>query len=186
MNSARTARLGRLAAAALLSLAAAWAPAGASASCLVLPGGGPLWDSADVVFVGTVTGLANNARWATVRVEEIWKGPDVPAEVVVHGGPAGNVATSVDRTYTIGLRYLFAVASVDGALEDSACSPTTLEDQIDLDAIRPADVRQPAGGAPESAGFWPDLGELAGPVLVIGGIGALLLATVILARRREA
>jgi hypothetical protein len=173
-------------AAAILSLAALWAPTAANASCALPPGGDALWKTADVVFVGTVTDIANNARWATVRVEEVWKGPDQPVQVVVRGGPEGNVATSVDRTYNIGTRYLFALASVDGALVDSACSGTTGEDQIDIDSIRPDDVREPSGDTPESGGTGPDLGALAGPVLVVGVIGGLLLATVLLARRRDA
>lgn len=186
MNLAsRPSRRFRLVAAALLTLAGLAAPAGASASCAIPPGGADdLWKSADAVFVGTVTAIANNARWATVRVEEVWQGPDQPAEVVVRGGPEGNTATSVDRSYTVGIRYLFAVVVVDGRLEDSACSGTTEAGTIDLNAIRPADVRRPEGATVTPGG--PDLGALAGPVVVVGIVGGLLLATVLLARRRDA
>ena len=122
MNLAsRPSRRFRLVAAALLTLAGLAAPAGASASCAIPPGGADdLWKSADAVFVGTVTAIANNARWATVRVEEVWQGPDQPAEVVVRGGPEGNTATSVDRSYTVGIRYLFAVVVVDDLHEARA------------------------------------------------------------------
>ncbi|MBF8290192.1 MAG: hypothetical protein HW391_1160 [Chloroflexi bacterium] len=176
----------RLAAAALLSLGALWAPAGAAASCLIPPAGDLGWQAADVVFVGTVTGVANGARWATVRVEEVWKGPDQPVDVVVRGGPEGNTATSVDRTYNVGTRYLFAVSMEDGTLADNSCSPTTQADAIDLAALRPAEVRQPIGAAPTPASGGLDLSGLAGPVLIVGIVGGLLVATVFLARRREA
>ncbi len=176
----------RLLAASVLTLAVLWAPGGASASCLALPPGQAAWASADAVFVGTVTSVANGARWATVHVEEVWIGPDQPAEVVVRGGPEGNTATSVDRSYTVGMRYVFGVTVVDGQLHDSACSGTTQADAIDLDAMRPDDVRQPVGGTPESAGGGLDLAGIAGPAALIAVVAGLLLATVLLARRREA
>ncbi|HEX4898600.1 MAG TPA: hypothetical protein VFV53_09620, partial [Candidatus Limnocylindrales bacterium] len=126
---------------------------------------------------------------AKVSVDEVWTGPDQPAEVVVRGGPADQgTSTSVDRTYQVGVRYLFAVLVVDGNLEDNACSGTTQVDAIDLDAMRPDDVRTPDGGpvdAAESSGGL-DLGGLAGPVLLASVVGGLLLATVLLARRRAA
>lgn len=180
----RLPRLLRLTAAALLTLATLWAPAGASASCAFVPDAAQ-WATADAAFVGTVVNVENNARWAIVRVEEVWQGPDQPVEVVVRGGPEGNAATSVDRTYTVGTRYLFAVWIVDGELSDSSCSGTTQADTIDLDVLRPADVRQPAGATPESGGGGPEIGALLGPVVVVGVIGSLLLATVLVARRRD-
>ncbi|MES2210215.1 MAG: hypothetical protein V4515_08525 [Chloroflexota bacterium] len=186
MNRSRSTPGFRLVAATLLALGAFWAPPGASASCAVQPGGGVAWNTADAAFVGTVTSIANGARWATVRVEEVWKGPDQPIEVVVRGGPEGNASTSVDRTYAIGMRYLFAVGISDGTLVDSACSATTPADAIDLAAIRPADVRQPAGGSTSPTGGGLDLGGLAGPVLVVAIVGGVLLAAVLLARRRDA
>lgn len=167
----------------LISTAALWAPASASASRAVVPNAAQ-WATADAAFVGTVLNVENNASWATVHVEDVWQGPDQPVEVVVRGGPGGDVVTSVDRTYTVGTRYLFAVTIADGELSDSACSGTTQADMIDLDALRPVDVRQAAGAAPESGGG-SDLGVLGGPMLVVGVIGSLLLATVLVARRRD-
>lgn len=182
-------RLVRFATAVGLGLGALWAPAAASASCVLLPDGEELWRTADAVFVGTVVDVENNARWAKVTVDEVWTGPDQPAEVVVRGGPADQgTGSSVDRTYLVGARYLFAVLVVDGNLEDNACSGTTQVDAIDLDAMRPDDVRTPNGGpvdAAESSGGL-DLGSLTGPALLVSVIGGLLLATILLARRREA
>ena len=190
MLASHPARWFRVLAAGALTFAALLAPTAASASCLVPPGGQAPWASADAVFLGTVTSVANNDRWAIVRVEEVWVGPDQPVDVVVRGGPEGDTATSVDRTYIVGMRYVFGVMIVDGNLEDNACSGTTEVDAIDLDAMRPDDVRAPSGGTsgtgpPDSAGGL-DLGAMAGPVLVVAVIGGLLLATVLLARRREA
>jgi hypothetical protein len=67
---------------------------------------------APAVFVGTVIETANRSRWATVHVEEVRKGTGLPDEVEVRAGPEdppgpGGTATSVDRTYTSGTRYLF-------------------------------------------------------------------------------
>jgi hypothetical protein len=188
MPASRPARWLRLVSIAALTLASLLVPTAASASCLAPAAGQDPFASADAVFLGTVTSVANNARWAAVRVEEVWVGPDQPIEVVVRGGPEGDTATSVDRTYIVGDRYVFAVLLVDGNLEDNACSGTTVVDAIDLDALRPADVRVPEGaatGAPEGSSSF-DLGGLAGPVLLASVIGGLLLASVLLARRREA
>lgn len=180
-------RRARFAAAAMLVFTALAAPSVASASCALPPGGAvDLWKSADAVFVGTVTALANDGRSAQVRVSETWQGPDQPAEVVVLGGPEGQgVATSIDRTYAVGVEYLFAVTvDANGKLMDNACSGTTETSSLDLKAIRPADVRQPIGGAPTSASGGLDLSGLAGPVLLAAIVGGLLLVTVLLANRR--
>lgn len=175
----------RLAAAALLGVGMLWAPGQAAASCAVLPGAEAGWKLADAVFVGTVTSVANGGRWATVRVEEVWKGPDQPAEVVVRGGPGGNVATSVDRTYEVGTRYLFAAGISDGNLVDNSCSATAPVDTVDLGAIRPADVRAPVGGTQPAGDRGPDLAAAAGPVIVAGIVGVLLVCVIVLTRRRE-
>ena len=179
-------RVTRLVASLGLGLVALWAPAVADASCAPPPDGQELWRTADAVFVGTVTSVDNNARWATVSVDEIWSGPDQPAEVVVRGGPGDpGTMSSVDRTYEVGVRYLFAVMIVNGNLEDNACSGTIAVDGIDLDSMRPADARPPDGG-PISGDDPLDLGGLTGPLLVTSIVGGLLLATVLLARRRDA
>lgn len=179
------ARLLRLAIAGLLGLAALWAPAGALASCVPPAAGVAPWAAADAVFVGTVTSLSNGDRWATVSVEEVWQGPDLPAEVVVRGGPEDAI-TSVDRTYAVGMRYVFAVMVDGGELLDNNCSGTTPVDAIDLEAARPAEIREPGRGAtpPVDAGI--DLGGVAGPLALAATVGGILAVTVLLARRREA
>jgi hypothetical protein len=185
MAASRPARRHRVFLIAILSLAALLVPGGVSASCMQLPPGTTPWDGADAVFVGTVTSVANNARWATVRVEEVWVGPDQPVEVVVRGGPEGNVATSVDRTYNVGARYVFGVAIVDGELTDSACSGTTVVEAIDLAEARPDGVRYPAGAPPTDAGGF-DIAALVAPAMVAALVGLVLLGIVLVARRRAA
>ncbi len=94
---------------------------------------------ADTVFVGSVTQLANNNRWATVRVEERWTGArDLGDTVQVRGGPEPGTASSVDRVFAPG-RYLFVVTRGPGYLEDNGCSATTPWSD-DLAALRPAGV----------------------------------------------
>ncbi len=100
----------------------------------------------DVVFVGTVVGVANQNRWATVSVEEIWSGLDLPAVVEVHGSEivAQDVWTDIDRTFLAGRRYVFALDVQNARLRDHACTATLL--WIDeLDRFRPAVVRGPVG-----------------------------------------
>lgn len=185
MRPARPSHAARFLIAATLLTIALGTPASVAASCMLPPpGAGNPWDGAQAVFVGTVTALDNDARSAIVHVEEVWAGPDQPAEVVVRGGPEGDMASSIDRTFALGTQYIFAVAIVEGRLQDNACSGTTATAEVDLDAVRPADVRTPEAAPVADQGF--DAGTLAGPGLV-ALLGALvLLVAVLAARRREA
>jgi hypothetical protein len=166
--------------------AALLAPGPLNASCALPPGAnGPVLDDAEIVIVGTVRATAEAGRWATVVVHEVWRGPDLPAELLVKGGEGGNMWTSVDRTYEVGVRYLFAVTGGEnGALRDNACSATT-EWSEDLGALRPADARIPAGETSEDiAGF--DLGGVVPVVLVVAIVATVLLGAGLVARGREA
>lgn len=103
-------------------------------------------EQSDVVVVGTVTATRSRNRIATVKVEEVWKG-DVGNTFQVAGGPAnGNAATSVDRTYAVGTRYLlFAMepgahssqGTFGARYEDSNCSTTQTWSES-LSPFRPA------------------------------------------------
>ena len=110
-----------------------------AADCAALP---PIDEAVllgEVVFVGTVLRLDNQARWATVRVEERWQGArDLGNTVEVRGGPEPGTATSVDRVFGLG-RYLFVVTRGPDYLSDNACSATTAWTG-DLARLRPADV----------------------------------------------
>lgn len=120
-----------------LLLVAPFAPRPAVASCAGIVSLEDALLVAETVFVGSVTGLENMDRWATVRVEERWKGArDLPDTVQVRGGPEPGVASSVDRVFAPG-RYLFLVTRGPGYLQDNACSATTPWTDS-LSSVRPA------------------------------------------------
>lgn len=90
--------------------------------------------------------MADGGRTATFAVDEVWRGPDLPANVVVHGGPDGNGATSADRTWEAGALYLVFASAVDSRLSDNACSNTQFWSE-ELTDLRPSDARQPSDDA---------------------------------------
>ncbi|TMD01530.1 MAG: hypothetical protein E6J05_01565 [Chloroflexi bacterium] len=119
----------------------------ASASCA---GGGPrsIGDQlaiSPVVFVGSVVYTSDQDRVARVKVESIWKGPSMAAYVDVHGSPVSGpfTASSVDRHYQAGHRYLFVPVNATMPFDDNSFSltqPYTAE----LAAMAPKDARSPA------------------------------------------
>jgi len=114
---------------ALVMLAAA--PSGVEASCA---GPASLPDqiqAAALVFVGTVVYTSDDSRIAYVRVESIWKGPRLAQNVKVFGSPVAgaNTATSVDRRYQAGTRYLLFDEKRDGCEEKPACQHRVEEQQ---------------------------------------------------------
>jgi hypothetical protein len=135
-------------------------PRPAEASCAIQPAFPAVLDSARVVFVGTVTSTSDRDRRATVRVETIWKGPDLPAVVEVFGSPVvgGGAATSVDRSYQVGVRYLFVPTNDGPPFQDNACTPTRPYTP-EVAAYIPADARQvqPASEDRSWFRFWPFL-----------------------------
>lgn len=150
--------------------------ASAVASCAMAP---PIEEHlrlADAVFVGTVHQVTNENRTATVEIHEIWTGPDLPASVVVHGGQE-EMTTSGDRLFEAGIRYLFAVATHDGRLEDNGCSATQpWTDQ--LIELRPEEPRLPMA-SPEADGGVP------APLIVALAGAAIVTLTGLLAFRRR-
>jgi len=133
---------------------------------------------ADTVFIGSVVGLANADRRATFAVDEVWRGPDLPAQVVVHGGPDGDMFTSVDRTWETDGRYLVFGLMVEGQLTDNACSNTQLWSD-DLAPLRPSDARPPLDQAEGAT-----TGGIPGTVLVVIGVfGAIGLVSLLVFRR---
>lgn len=151
-------------------------PASAVASCAMPP---PIEEHlalADAVFVGTVHQVGNESRTATVEVHEVWRGPDLPDSVVVHGGQE-EMTTSADRIFEAGIRYLFAVSVQDGRLEDNGCTATQRWTD-ELDELRPAEPRLPMTS--------PDAGsEVPAPLIVALGGAAVVALTGVLAFRRR-
>jgi hypothetical protein len=131
-----------------------------------------------VAFVGAVTGLRNDGRTATFRVEEVWRG-SVNETVVVRGGPPGNAMTSVDRFYEAGVRYLVVPYSATGdILRDNACSSTQVYTSK-LDRFRPAGssaplpTAEPPSTSPAPADRPADGGgRLPAIALIIGAVAA--------------
>lgn len=120
----------------------------ASASCIEPPPLEEGYAQAEVVFVGRVVQVTNNDRTAVVAVEEVWKGPDLPATVTVHGGPNDpNVVTSVDRTFRPGTYAFFPISwSSDlTQFEDNACTLTQTVSPA-LDVIAPGSAIPGSGG----------------------------------------
>ncbi len=114
----------------------------------------------DVVVVGTVTATRSRDRIASVRVEESWKG-NAKGDFEVQGGPANdNEATSVDRTYAVGTRYLLfayepashgSPSTFGGKYEDNNCSATQTWNSS-LSAFRPPGVSAHRASVPTPRG----------------------------------
>lgn len=150
-------------------------PATAAASCVEFP---PLEEHlarADVVFLGTVTSVTDQQRTALVRVEEIWRGSELPAEVTVHGGFDPEAFTSVDRSFEVGARYLFAPAIRDGRLQDDSCTATQPWTD-ELADLRPTTVATPLPMPTDEAdggGGIPVALILAAVAVVVAGSSAI-------------
>lgn len=159
--------------------AALTVPRGVAASCIAPPPLPQAIEQAEVVFVGTVVDLTNNDRTAAFKVDAIWKG-EVDAVVTVVGGAVGpNVASSVDRTYVLGTRYLVFPHPANGQLTDSSCSLTQPYTD-DLAAFRPDDARVPSRPSGPSSSAQPGSDPAVPPGLDTGA-GAPPWGTVALA-----
>ena len=109
---------------------------------------------ANVVFVGTVTGVKNDDRTATVLVEEVWKGPDLLPFVEVVGGSDDDTMSLGRQDVHVGTRYVFVLHLDQGRFRDNACS-STQEWSPEVAAVRPSTIRTP--------GQQPDATPTAGP-----------------------
>jgi hypothetical protein len=160
-------------------------PGTALADCMPPPPVEVAVETAEIVFVGTVTETAQGNRWANVQVEEIWRGPELEATVVVKGGPEGNMATSVDRHFEAGVKYLFFsyIDAEQGGLADNSCTNTQPWAE-EMTKLRPADARTPVEttSTPEAGGT--DLAGLAGPAALVAVVFIALLAIGLVARGR--
>jgi hypothetical protein len=155
----------------------------AAASCVMPPPIEEAVQNADLAFVGTVTGLANDGRWATVAVAEVWIGPDLPPIVEVRGGPDPGTFSSVDRAFVARTTYLFLPSISEGAIHDSSCSSTT-EWTADLARLRPATARPPVGAVPEPGATDPfDPASLLMPIALIVGAGVVVFGAALLIRK---
>ena len=172
----------------LLPIAALFAilatPGAVLADCMAPP---PIEEAVaqnEVVFVGTVVAVQDQGRRATVEIDEVWRGPDLPVTTVVLGGQ-GDGFTSVDRTYEVGMTYVFfpSVDPESRALLDNLCTNTTPW-QDDFEQVRPADARSPIGEPNgEDAGF--DVAGLVPMGALVLAVAGVLLVVGLFARGRE-
>lgn len=164
------------------------APSLGLASCAAPPPFDEAIRDATAVFVGTVIGLHNRDRTATVEVHDVWKGGEIAAEVEVRGGVTQrNAFTTVDRTFELSRDYLFVPHGRDGSVfQDNACTRTT-RFRAELNRFRPAGAVEPSPTAtsPRPLGEVDEDDDGTRWLLVVGAglLGAALIAIVL--RRRK-
>lgn len=95
---------------------------------------------ASMVLLGEVT--AWDGTTAEFNIEEIWRGPDLPAEV--------DIVPEEGRAYTAGVRYLVFPSMAPSPLVDTPCSATVRWSE-DLAELRPATARAPGTAPAEDA-----------------------------------
>ena len=153
----------------------------AEASCGTPPPMSRRLQEATVVFVGRVVTTTNKGRTAHVRVEQVWKGAPVSDRVTVKGGPdSPSAASSVDRSFRAGVRYLFVPERTGGQFRDTSCS-ATVEYSGALAQFVPATVTLPRRSSTGSSG----LARQAAIALAVVLVG-LILSLVFSRRRRRA
>ncbi len=114
----------------------------ALASCADPPDLETAFADAEVVFIGVVVEVSNHDRTAVMEVEQVWKGPQLPDFVTVHGGPDDpDLFTSVDRTFERETYVVFPVNS-SPPFEDNACT-LTQRTTTALDVINPLIAEPP-------------------------------------------
>jgi hypothetical protein len=155
------------------ALAATFAsPATSTAVCSTPTSPADALEQAAVVFVGTVTTVADQGYTATFSVEEIWKGPNLALVTTVYGGSVG---LEDSRSWQVGQRYLvFPSVDADGNLLDSLCSATAPY-QTSFDALRPANARPPQGPPTSGPPGNPPIAAVFLGILLLGCLGAFLL-----------
>jgi len=177
--------LGRLVSVVAVTGVLVAAPAPAFADCQLAS---PIEEAvriADLVFVGSVTAIAGGGRSASVRVEEVWRGGAMPAEVTVLGGTEPGRPMEGDRTFEAGVRYVFFPFVVDGQLVDNICTATAPWVE-GFAAVRPADARTPLPSATGTAsGPLAAVADLALPLLTALLIGGAAVAVAVVVSRRR-
>ncbi|MHB8487574.1 MAG: hypothetical protein ACYDC4_00055 [Candidatus Dormibacteria bacterium] len=144
---------------------------------------------APAVFVGTVISVDHAGRVASVRVQDVWKGR-VSADVQVVGTPDLNAAaTTVDRYYSVGQKYLFIPFGGGGNhFQDNNCTLTQAY-TAGLASFRPSDaVGPPQAAVGPGAAAPPPVSETPSWPFVAAGGGLIVLILVMLfaiAQRRR-
>ena len=110
-----------------------------------------------------------------MKVESIWRGRDMLTYVHVVGTPEPQAqATSVDRAYEAGKRYLFVPINDRSPFQDNTCTATQLYTPA-LAAQAPADARAPEpGGDPGTPSVTTLLPWIAIGVVVMAAAGVII------------
>ncbi len=113
---------------------------------------------AKVAFVGTVTETDDADTAATVAVESVWLGPQLPETVHIGAGAAPE-----QRTFTPGRRYLFVPKDAEPPFADDACTATQIYTPA-IAKLAPEGAIGPQSGGPSAwilvlvillaVGFW--------------------------------
>lgn len=129
-------------------------------------------DEVPTAFVGTVLSTRHDGTTADVAVEEIWKGaPDIRRVVVQGGSGQDGMATSVDRSFTVGARYLFLPQAEGSLFTDNSCSPTQ-QWSPELAALRPEDAQVVDADEPGTDAASPVVLLAIVALLGLGGLAA--------------
>ena len=164
-------------------------PTVALASCAVAPSLATALIDAPAVFVGTVTFVDHAGRVANVHVDDVWKGR-VAAAVQVVGTPDLNAgATTVDRYYTVGQKYLFIPFAGGGdRFQDNNCT-LTRPYSAGLAGFRPSNaVGPPPAPGPSDAAAPPPAPQTSpwAPFAIGGGLIVMVVAILLaIAQRRR-
>lgn len=167
-------------------------PSSATALCR---GPAPLaeaFPAAELVFSGTVILTAGRDRAATVEVDTVWKGHEVPAETQVWGTenpfPSGGFESigSLDRSFQIGVRYVFfPVSNVEPYLDNSCTLTQVVTFEVEEALV---DLAGGEGTPPIPMVPVEDLSEEQSAIpwwLLPSAVGALVAGLAIVARKRR-
>ncbi len=174
---------------AVLLLVAAAIPVAlpASASCSAVTGPHDPLTGARVAFVGTVTSTASGGHRALVRVQSVWVGPGLPAEVEVQSDVLPGPGEGIEdiASFDQGQMNLFVPENSAEPFKFPACDgPQSLTKA--LDRYRPQSARSPAAidaglSVQKHVAFWMS----AQLPLLISILLAVVAATSIIARSRR-
>ncbi len=130
---------------ATLGILLCWPAAAVRADCASLPSLEVALEDASGAFIGDVTEARFDSDQATIRVLWIWKGRDLPAEIVVQT-PSG-VTSSGDSAYRFraGATYIVMMQDTVAPLTIDECSGTRMY-RADGEAI-PPDLQVAAGAS---------------------------------------
>jgi len=152
------------------------------AACLApRPGFDPV-AHARVAFLGTVASSTNDQQQALVRVESVWRGPQLPAEVAVESSvlPPPGVGIEDLAIFIPGTRYLFLPENTGQPFKFGGCGGPT-EYTSALDRYRPGTAHSPlsastVGDAVEIAWFTATTHLFLTVVLVLLALTGVVMA----------